>query len=120
MEWILSCFADIHDWVPGKVSICKRFRDNNKLLEFCGRSNKVGVFVVIAEYFGRARQRGVMIPANSNRAGWSLFQREMRDFFTGAKPVSMAEASSKNGGGGGGQSGGGDRSGKIVCYWSSV
>ena len=80
MEWILSCFADIHDWVPGKVSICKRFQDNNKLLEFCGRSNKVGVFVVIAEYFGRARQGGVMIPASSNRAGWSLFQREMRNF----------------------------------------
>ena len=55
-----------------------------------------------------------MIPESSNRAGWSLFQREMRDFFTGAKPVSMAEASSKNGGGGGGQSVGGDRSGKIL------
>nr|POE97488.1 hypothetical protein CFP56_05481 [Quercus suber] len=38
----------------------------------------------------------------------------MREFFTGAKPVSMAEASSKNGGGGGGQSTGGDRSGKIL------
>ena len=100
--------------------MCKRFRDNNKLLEFCGRLNKAGVFVVIAEYFGGARRGAVMIPASSNRAGWSLFQREMRDFFTGAKPVSMAEASSKNGGGGGGQSGGGDRSGKIVCYWSSV
>ena len=114
MEWILSCFADIHDWVPGKVSICKRFRDDNKLLEFCGRSNKVGVFVVIAEYFGRARQRGVMIPANSNRAGWSLFQREMRDFSIVAKPIPMAEATSKNGGGGGSQSAGGDRSGKIL------
>ena len=55
-----------------------------------------------------------MIPASSNRAGWSLFQREMRDFFTGAKPVSMDEASSKNGGGGGRQSVGGDRSGKIL------
>ena len=92
----------------------KRFRDNNKLLEFCGRSNKAGVFVVIAEYFGRACRGGVMIPASSNRAGWSLFQREMRDFFTGAKPISMVEASSKNGGGGGGQSASGDRSGKIL------
>ena len=52
MEWILSCFADIRDWIPGKVPICKRFRENNKLLEFCGRSNKAGVFVVIAEYYG--------------------------------------------------------------------
>ena len=25
LEWILSCFADIRDWVPKKVSICKRF-----------------------------------------------------------------------------------------------
>ena len=114
LEWILSCFADIHDWVPGKVPMCKRFRDNNKLLEFCGRSNKAGIFVVIAEYFGGAHRGCVMIPASSNCAGWSLFQREMRDFFTGAKSVSMAEASSKNGGGGGGQSTGGDRSGKIL------
>ena len=59
-----------------------------------------------------------MIPASSNHAGWSLFQREMRDFFTGAKPVSMAEVSSKNGGGGGGQSAGGDRSGKILSIVS--
>ena len=88
--------------------MCKRFRDNNKLLEFCERSNKAGVFVVIAEYFGRARRGCVTILASFNRAGWSLFQREMRDFFIGAKPVSMAEAPSKNGGGGGGQSAGGD------------
>ena len=94
--------------------MCKRFRDNNKLSEFCGRSNRPGVFVVIAEYFGGACQGCVMILASSNRASWSLFQREMRDFFTGAKPVSMAEASSKNGGGGGGQSAGGDWSGKIL------
>ena len=94
--------------------MCKRFWDNNKLLEFCGRSNKAGVFVVIAEYFGGARQGCVMIPASSNRASWSLFQREMRDFFTGVKPVPMVEAPSKNGGGGGGQSAGGDWSGKIL------
>ena len=114
LEWILSCFADIRDWVPGKVPMCKRFRDNNKLLEFCWRSNKAGVFVVIAEYFGEARRGCVMIPASSNRASWSLFQREMRDFSIVAKPIPMAEATSKNGGGGGSQSAGGDRSGKIL------
>ena len=90
LEWILSCFVDIRDWVPGKVSFCKRFRENNKLLEFCGRSNKA-VFVVLAEYYGGACQGCVMIPASSNRADWSLFQREMRNFFIGAKLVSMAE-----------------------------
>ena len=58
-----------------------------------------------------------MMPASSNRAGWSLFQREMRNFFTGAKPVSMAEASSKNGGGGGDQSTSGDRSGKLLSTY---
>ena len=94
--------------------MCKRFRDNNKLLEFCGRSNKAGVFVVIVEYFGEARRGCVMIPASSNRASWSLFQREMRDFSIVAKPIPMAEATSKNGGGGGIQSAGGDRSGKIL------
>ena len=72
------------------------------MLEFCGRSNKAGVFVVIAEYYGVARRGCVMIPASSNCAGWSLFQRELRNFFASAKPVSMAEGSSKNGGGGGG------------------
>ena len=77
LEWILSCFVDIHDWVPGKVSICKRFRENNKLLEFCERSNKAGVFVVIVEYYGGACQGCVMIPASSNCAGWSLFQRDL-------------------------------------------
>ena len=55
--------------------MCKRFWDNNKLMEFCGRLNKAGVFMVIAEYFGGARRGCVMIPASSNRAGWSLFQR---------------------------------------------
>ena len=45
LEWILSCFADIRDWVPGKVFFCKHLRENNMLLEFCGRSNKVGIFV---------------------------------------------------------------------------
>ena len=51
-EWILSCFADIRDWVPGKEFFYKRFRENNKLLEFCGRSNKAGLFVVIAMFYG--------------------------------------------------------------------
>ncbi|XP_065615874.1 uncharacterized protein LOC136061702 [Quercus suber] len=55
-----------------------------------------------------------MIPASSNRAGWSLFQRELRNFFTGAKPSSMADVSSKNGGGGGGLSVGGDRSENLL------
>ena len=76
------------------------------MLEFCGRSNKAGVLVVIAEYYGRARRGCVMIPVSSNRLGWSLF-------FTDAKPISMAEVSSKNGGSGGGQPAGGDWSGKL-------
>ena len=38
----------------------------------------------------------------------------MKNFFAGAKPVSLAEVSSKNGGGGGGQSAGGDQSGKPL------
>ena len=58
-----------------------------------------------------------MIPASPNRAGWSLFQRELRNFFTGAKPVSMAEGSSKNGGGGGNLSTSGDQSGKLLSTY---
>ena len=51
MEWILTCLVDIRDWVPGRATLCKRFRDNGKLLEFYGSSNKAGLFVVIAVYF---------------------------------------------------------------------
>ena len=47
IEWLLTCLEDIQDWVPSHVLLCKRFRENGKLLEFCGRSNKAGLFVVI-------------------------------------------------------------------------
>lgn len=52
MEWILSCFADTRDWVLGNDFLCKRLQENNKLLEFCGKSNKADLFVVIAVYYG--------------------------------------------------------------------
>nr|POE92308.1 hypothetical protein CFP56_71994 [Quercus suber] len=58
-----------------------------------------------------------MIPASYNRASWSLFQREMRNFFTGAKSVSMAEVSFKNGGSGGSQFASGDWSGKLFSVY---
>nr|POF14618.1 hypothetical protein CFP56_64680 [Quercus suber] len=59
-----------------------------------------------------------MIPASSNRAGWSLFQRELKHFFSGAKPASLAEVSSIKGGGGG-QSAGGGRSGKFLSVFGN-
>ena len=80
MEWIFTCLADIRDWVPGRAILYKRHRGNGKLIEFCGRSNKAGLFVVVV-YFGRSRGGCIMIPASFNRAGWSLFQREIRNFF---------------------------------------
>lgn len=93
IEWILSCFADIRDWMPGKFSLCKRFRENNKLLEFCSRSNKVGTFVVIAVYHGGACRGCVMIPEGTNRLGWSSFIKELGLFFSGDKlrPVNGRE-----------------------------
>nr|POE59953.1 6-phosphogluconate dehydrogenase, decarboxylating 1, chloroplastic [Quercus suber] len=39
MEWILTCLEDKRDWVPSHGLLSKRFRENGKLLEFCGRSN---------------------------------------------------------------------------------
>ena len=36
MEWILTCLADIRDWVPSRAMLGKRFRENGKLIEFCG------------------------------------------------------------------------------------
>ena len=51
LEWILSCFADICDWVLGKEFLCKRYRVHNKFFEFRGRSNKADIFVEIAVYY---------------------------------------------------------------------
>ena len=96
-----TCLEDIQDWVPGHVLLCKRFRENGKLLEFCGRSNKAGLFVVIVVYFGGSRKGCIMILASSNRVGWSLFQKELRNFCSGAEPLSLAKGSFNNGGGGG-------------------
>ena len=58
-----------------------------------------------------------MIPTSSNCVGWSLFQRELKNFFTSAKPVSLVEVSSKNGGGEGGQFAGGDQNGKPLSTY---
>ena len=52
MEWILHCFTDICDWVPGLDVHCKRLGENGKLIEFCGRSNKVGLFVASSVFYG--------------------------------------------------------------------
>ena len=54
MKWIISCFADIQDWVPGKDVLCKRYRENKKFFIFRGRSNKAGIFVDIVVFFGGA------------------------------------------------------------------
>ena len=51
MLWILSCFADICDWVPGKELLYKQHRENNKFFEFRGRLNKAGIFADIAVFF---------------------------------------------------------------------
>ena len=99
--------------MPGHGLLCKRFRENGKLLEFCGRSNNAGLFVVITVYFGGSRRGCLMIPASSNRAGWTLFQKELRIFCYGAKPVSLDKVS-LNKGGGGGQLAGGGQSGKSM------
>ena len=80
MEWILSCLEDIRDWVPSHVLLCKRFRENGKLLEFCERSNKAGLFVAIAVYFGGSRRGCIMKPASSNRAGGLCFRKSLGIF----------------------------------------
>uniref|UniRef100_A0A7N2KR07 Uncharacterized protein n=1 Tax=Quercus lobata TaxID=97700 RepID=A0A7N2KR07_QUELO len=80
MEWILSCLEDIRDWVPSHVLLCKRFRENGKLLEFCERSNKAGLFVAMAVYFGGSRRGCIMKPASSNRAGGLCFRKSLGIF----------------------------------------
>ena len=54
MKWVLSCFANICDWVPRKDLLYKRYGENNKFFEFRGRSNKAGIFMEIVVFFGGA------------------------------------------------------------------
>ena len=111
MKWVLSCFADIRDWVPGKVLLYKHFIENNKFFKFQGRSNKAGIFVDIAVFFGGARRGCVMVPASSNRAGWSLFSRALDSFLAGSNTVGV-EGRISGGAAGGGQMDGGGLGGK--------
>ena len=60
-----------------------------------------------------------MIPASSNRAGWALFQKELKNFCFGAKLASQAKVTFNNGGGDGGQPAGGGRSGKILFVYGN-
>ena len=111
MLWILSCFTDIHDWVPGKELLYKRYRENNKFYEFQGRSNKAGIFADIAVFFGGARRGCVMVPASSNRAGWCLFSKELDSFLSGSNSVG-GEGRTSSGVAGGGQMDGSGHDGK--------
>ena len=111
LEWILSCFADIRDRVPGKDYVCKHFRANNKFFKFRGRSNKAGIFVEIAVYYGGARRGGVMIPASLNQSGWCLFTKELDRFLSGSYTV-WVEGKTVDVTVGGGSTEGGGQDGK--------
>ena len=54
--------------------------------------------MVIAVYFGGARRGCVMMLASSTRDGWSLIQKELRNFLSSAKTPSSAGDSSDNSG----------------------
>ncbi|KAF3954007.1 hypothetical protein CMV_020601 [Castanea mollissima] len=113
LEWILSCFADIRDWVPGKDYLYKRYRENNKFFEFRGRSNKAGIFVEIAVYYGGARRGWIMVPASSNRSGWCLFSKELDRFLSGSNTVWVkGSTSNEDAGAGPGPTEGGGHFGK--------
>ena len=75
-------------------------------------------FVVITVYFGGSRRGCLMISVSSNRAGWTLFQKELRIFCYGAKSVSLDKVSLNNGDGGGQLTGGG-RSGKSLLVYGN-
>ena len=107
LEWILACFADIRDWVLGKDFFCKRFKANNKFFEFRGRSNKAGIFVEIAVYYGGARRGWVLVPASSNRSGWRLFSKELDSFPSGSNTTRVVGRFSDVADGGGPTDGGG-------------
>ena len=114
LEWILSYFADIHDWVPGKEFLCKSYRVNNKFFEFRGRSNKAGIFVEIAMYYGGARRGWVMVPASSNWSGWRLFSKKLDSFLVGSNTVWVKGRTSDEVAAGGPLDGGGQVGKKFV------
>ena len=113
MKWVLSCFTDIRDWVPGKDLLYKQYRENNKFFEFRGRSNKAGIFVDITVFFGGARHGCVMVPGSSNQAGWCLFANELDSFLAGSNTVGV-EGRNSGGAVGGGQLDGGGHDGKKL------
>ena len=113
MKWVLSCFTDIRDWVPGKDLLYKQYRENNKFFEFRGRSNKAGIFLDIAVFFGGARRGCVMVPGSSNQAGWCLFANELDSFLAGSNTVGV-EGRNSGGAAGGGQLDGGGHDGKKL------
>nr|POE75268.1 hypothetical protein CFP56_14303 [Quercus suber] len=116
LEWILSCFANIRDWVLGKDYLCKRYRENNKFFKFRGRSNKVGLFVDIVLYYGGACRGCVIIPASSNSSGWCLFTKELDRFLSGENTVLVEGMTSDGVVGGGLTAGGGQNGKKMINY----
>nr|POE73853.1 hypothetical protein CFP56_26831 [Quercus suber] len=113
LKWILSCFADICDWVPGKDFLCKRYRENNKFFIFRGRSNKAGIFVDIAVFYGGARRGCVMVLASSNQSRWCLFTKELDSFLSGSNTVWVEGRTSDEAVGGGLINGGGQNGKKF-------
>ena len=107
LEWIHSYFADIRDWVLGKDLLRKRYRENNKVFEFCGRSNKASLFADIAVYYGGTHHGCVMILASLNRSGWCVFQKELDNFLSSENTISVVERTSDGIVGGGSMASGG-------------
>ena len=121
LVWILSCFADIRDWVLGTDVLCKWYRENNKLFEFQGRSNKAGIFVEIAVYFGGACRGCVIVPTSSNQSGWCLFSKELERFLSGPNMAWVKRTSDEDAGGGLTEVGGhrGNNSFKYCNQWKN-
>ena len=84
--------------------------------EFRGRSNKVGIFVDIAVYYGGARCGCVMIPTSSNHSGWCLFTKKLDRFLSSANIVWVEGRTSDDAVGGGPTDGGGQNGKKSFNY----
>ena len=94
----------------------KRYRENNKVFEFCGRSNKASLFADIAVYYGGTHHGRVMIPASLNRSGWCVFQKELDKFLSSENTISVAERTLNGIVGGGSMASGGQTGKKLINY----
>ncbi|KAF3944735.1 hypothetical protein CMV_028819 [Castanea mollissima] len=83
LDWIIACLVELCQWDFSKKHFFKWFHKYHKILEFCSKSNKGGLFVEISEYHNGARRGCFRVPKGMNRGGWAFLETKQHVFFLG-------------------------------------